>query len=291
MAPKRKAPISKLAGQKPANNPKHTARPPPAKKARVEVEYESTPSSKGKGKAAPSSSNASTKSATAAAAGGKGAVGGKQGGGAGAGGLTKKKSTENFNKQPTSVAAAASRKKDKKKPAQKKKVAFPDDTNNDFSQPVGVSHNADNAQPSLLSRHPASTAPTAAFDSTHLPAPITPLHPKEFQVIAGSYEKLLYGLTANFPPLDRQSPAALEGWEWDFKPVFIFPAHQASVKAVGTSEGGKWLATGSTDEIVKIWDLRKRKEVGGLLQHSGTFSRPGSSSEATLEETRGGKLV
>ena len=54
------------------------------------------------------------------------------------------------------------------------------------------------------------------------------------------------------------------------RPIFIFPAHVSCVKAVsGSPMGGKWLATGSVDEIVKVWDLRRRKEIGGLMQHEG----------------------
>jgi len=37
-------------------------------------------------------------------------------------------------------------------------------------------------------------------------------------------------------------------------------------------QGGKWLATGSGDEIIKVWDLRRRKEVGGLMQHEGSIT-------------------
>jgi hypothetical protein len=85
-----------------------------------------------------------------------------------------------------------------------------------------------------------------------------------FLVIAGSYEKLLYGLQGSFGPSasDDQPEVTLE-------PTFIFPAHLACVKAIAASPGGKWLATGSEDEFVKVWDLRRRKEVGSLSQHSG----------------------
>jgi protein MAK11 len=80
-----------------------------------------------------------------------------------------------------------------------------------------------------------------------------------FTIVAGSYEKLLYGLEGS-----------LEGEEINIKPVFIFPAHISCVRALGASpHGGRWLATGSTDEIIKVWDLRRRKEVGGLVQHEG----------------------
>ena len=87
--------------------------------------------------------------------------------------------------------------------------------------------------------------------------------PKSFKVIAGSYERLLYGLEAS---------VTSSGSELVFRlnPIFIFPAHVSCIKAVAASpNGGKWLATGSADEIIKVWDLRRRKEVGGLMHHEG----------------------
>ncbi|KAH8833257.1 WD40-repeat-containing domain protein [Flagelloscypha sp. PMI_526] len=83
-----------------------------------------------------------------------------------------------------------------------------------------------------------------------------------FMVVAGSYEKLLYGLEGSVSETD----------DWSLKPVFIFPAHVSCIKAVAASSGGKWLATGSTDEIIKVWDLRRRKEVGGLMHHEGSIT-------------------
>jgi protein MAK11 len=63
--------------------------------------------------------------------------------------------------------------------------------------------------------------------------------------------------------------------EIKMKPIFIFPAHISCVKAVAASPlGGKWLATGGTDETVKVWDLKRRKELGGLVQHQGRFCVP-----------------
>jgi len=68
------------------------------------------------------------------------------------------------------------------------------------------------------------------------------------------------------------SAAASELLEWTLKPIFIFPAHVSCIKTVAASpQGGKWLATGSGDEIIKVWDLRRRKEIGGLMQHEGFF--------------------
>ncbi|KAH9851888.1 WD40 repeat-like protein [Lenzites betulinus] len=90
--------------------------------------------------------------------------------------------------------------------------------------------------------------------------------PTSFKAICGSYEKLLYGL---------EGTVSAEGSDYSLsiKPIFIFPAHVSCIKAVAASpQGGKWLATGSADEIVKVWDLRRRKEIGGLMHHEGSIT-------------------
>ena len=89
--------------------------------------------------------------------------------------------------------------------------------------------------------------------------------PTSFKLVAGSYEKLLYGLDGQVT-LDEEEKKL----HFHLLPIFIFPAHVSCIKAVAASpHGGKWLATGSADEIIKIWDLRRRKEVGGLMHHEG----------------------
>lgn len=104
----------------------------------------------------------------------------------------------------------------------------------------------------------AQAKPTRTAPAAPTPAPL----PRAFTIVVGSYEKLLYGVQGTYPPSFSSTPT--------LKPVFIFPAHVASVKAVAASpDGGKWLATGSSDEIIKVWDLRRKKEVGGLMQHQG----------------------
>ena len=91
--------------------------------------------------------------------------------------------------------------------------------------------------------------------------------PFSFKIIAGSYERLLYGLQGT---VSASSPTSSE-LEWTLKPIFIFPAHVSYIKTVAASpQGGKWLVTGSGDEIIKVWDLKRRKEVGGLMQHEGS---------------------
>jgi len=95
--------------------------------------------------------------------------------------------------------------------------------------------------------------------------------PSTFKIIAGSYEKLLYGIegktTYSGDDDDKQR------LQFILKPVFAFPAHVSCIKTVAASpSGGKWLATGSADEIIKVWDLRRRKEIGGLMHHEGNVS-------------------
>lgn len=100
----------------------------------------------------------------------------------------------------------------------------------------------------------------------HPPSP----PPRSFKIVAGSYEKLLYGLEGTFSDPDSSEPSSSSRPIPTLKPIFIFPAHVGCVKAVSASpSGGKWLATSSTDEIIKVWDLRRKKEVGGLVHHTG----------------------
>ena len=101
--------------------------------------------------------------------------------------------------------------------------------------------------------------------------PSTSALPGSFIMIAGSYEKLLYGIEGAYTPAEEQEDDGEVNRmvKPDLTPIFIFPAHLAFVKAIAASPGGKWLATGSEDEFIKVWDLRRRKEVGSLSQHTG----------------------
>ncbi|KAJ7249567.1 WD40-repeat-containing domain protein [Mycena haematopus] len=121
-------------------------------------------------------------------------------------------------------------------------------------------------KPSVKGKEKVSAPPAPRRKQKETEAP-TPL-PKSFKIIAGSYEKLLYGLEGSVS-YDTDTAAL----SFHIKPIFIFPAHVSCIKAVAASpHGGKWLATGSADEIVKVWDLRRRKEIGGLMHHEGSIT-------------------
>ena len=75
-------------------------------------------------------------------------------------------------------------------------------------------------------------------------------------IVVGSYERLLFGLSVQ---KDKS-----------MKAEFIFPAHQGCIKSVAS--GGKYLASGGTDEIIKLYDLESKKELGHLSPQAGTIN-------------------
>ncbi|WFD00099.1 Protein mak11 [Malassezia yamatoensis] len=87
------------------------------------------------------------------------------------------------------------------------------------------------------------------------------------RIVVGSYERFLYGLAAFMRVTQEGS------YECVIEPQFVFPAHVASIRAVACAgDGAKWLCTGGTDETIKVWDLRRKKEVGALIGHEGTIT-------------------
>jgi len=112
---------------------------------------------------------------------------------------------------------------------------------------------------------PAPTPKSKGKQKAQDPQLPTPLA-STLKLVAGSYEKLLYGIDA------RPETTEDGTLKFELKPRFIFPAHVSCIKAVAASpKGGKWLATGSADEIIKVWDLKRRKEIGGLMHHEGVY--------------------
>ncbi|TFK39731.1 WD40-repeat-containing domain protein [Crucibulum laeve] len=167
---------------------------------------------------------------------------------------------------PTRVAA--SRIKGSPRPQSKPKAASPElkDTEPVITSAPIVSEKKKGKRKENFASGSNATKPTPKFKKRKNDDEAHEL-PSTFKVIAGSYEKLLYGLDGTTTVGDDSK------LEYHMKPIFIFPAHVSCIKAVAASpHGGKWLATGSADEIVKVWDLRRRKEIGGLMHHEGSIT-------------------
>ncbi|KAH6654089.1 WD40-repeat-containing domain protein [Truncatella angustata] len=124
--------------------------------------------------------------------------------------------------------------------------------------------------------------------------------PFTIQIVAGSYDRVLHGITATITPDDDRT---------EFADTFLFNAHTSAIRCIALSppsapEPGKsqkvMLATGSTDERINVFNISahppskksqeeqdllskiaprkilenaKNREVGALLHHSSTVTK------------------
>ncbi|XP_032537362.1 p21-activated protein kinase-interacting protein 1 [Chiroxiphia lanceolata] len=78
------------------------------------------------------------------------------------------------------------------------------------------------------------------------------------ELVAGCYEQVLLGF------------ATRPGQSWTIVPDFTHHAHSASLSAVAVNN--RYVVTGSRDETIQIYDMKKKIEHGALLQHNGTIT-------------------
>lgn len=113
---------------------------------------------------------------------------------------------------------------------------------------------------------PSTTTTAAAASTAATTTWIQPPAPQSsFRIITGSYERLLYGLQVT--QTKTSSSSGPSNLSLSFTPVFQFPAHPSAIKCLASSRfstTSKYLVTAGQDELVKIWDLRRKKEVGSL---------------------------
>ncbi|KAM4705383.1 p21-activated protein kinase-interacting protein 1 [Rhinophrynus dorsalis] len=79
------------------------------------------------------------------------------------------------------------------------------------------------------------------------------------ELVVGSYEQILFGYQV------RQ-----EGEKWLATADFTHHAHTASLSVVAVNN--RFVATGSKDETIQIYDMKKKVEHGSLLHHNGTIT-------------------
>lgn len=79
------------------------------------------------------------------------------------------------------------------------------------------------------------------------------------EIVIGTYEKYLlgYNLEMNMD-------------QFILKPSFTTEAHLQPIKCIASSK--KYLASGSIDEKIQLFNMKTRKELGALQQHNGTIT-------------------
>jgi len=85
----------------------------------------------------------------------------------------------------------------------------------------------------------------------------------EIEILAGTYEEFLLGYKLT-------SENTKDGKQYSLKQSFTNHSHSGSLRSVANV--GKFLASGSTDEVIRLVNLSTRTEHGFLQQQSGTIT-------------------
>ncbi|KAM9233339.1 p21-activated protein kinase-interacting protein 1 isoform 2-T2 [Dugong dugon] len=85
------------------------------------------------------------------------------------------------------------------------------------------------------------------------------------ELVAGCYEQVLFGFAVH-----RESEASGDLEKWTPVADFTHHAHTASLSAVAVNS--RFVVTGSKDETIHIYDMKKKIEHGALLHHNGTIT-------------------
>ena len=88
----------------------------------------------------------------------------------------------------------------------------------------------------------------------------------KFLISIGSYERIIYGVDVEVTSNNEEddSKITLTG-----ALAFAIPAHNGHIKCIASCP--KFLVSGGVDEVIRIFDLKKRKDLGSINQHDGTI--------------------
>ncbi|KAK6343882.1 hypothetical protein TWF696_007536 [Orbilia brochopaga] len=130
-------------------------------------------------------------------------------------------------------------------------------------------------------RHPPATdsSPAPSTDLSSLS-----LNAVSFQIVAGSYDRVLHGLRAT-----------VTGEKCSFTPLFLFTAHASSIRCLavspadsGSATGKRVLATSSPDTKINLYHLHTRTHLGSLAPPSASpttsLSFPSRSTLISTDE-------
>ena len=113
------------------------------------------------------------------------------------------------------------------------------------------------------------------------------------QVIVGTYEKVLHGITATILPQDEEGTE--ENSQVKFADNFLFTAHGSAIRCLAISQANATnstkpqkviLASGSSDQIINLYQL----STEATTRHPKTPSVPTLADNETLENSRNREL-
>ncbi|XP_022373455.1 p21-activated protein kinase-interacting protein 1 [Enhydra lutris kenyoni] len=87
------------------------------------------------------------------------------------------------------------------------------------------------------------------------------------ELVAGCYEQVLFGFAIHPEPDTGGDP---EEQKWTSAADFTHHAHTASLSAVAVNS--RFVVTGSKDETIHIYDMKKKIDHGALVHHNGTIT-------------------
>ncbi|XP_017746645.1 p21-activated protein kinase-interacting protein 1 isoform X1 [Rhinopithecus roxellana] len=86
------------------------------------------------------------------------------------------------------------------------------------------------------------------------------------ELVAGCYEQVLFGFAVH----PESEACGDHEQQWTLVADFTHHAHTASLSAVAVNS--RFVVTGSKDETIHIYDMKKKIEHGALVHHSGTIT-------------------
>ncbi|KAM8792140.1 p21-activated protein kinase-interacting protein 1 isoform 2-T2 [Rhynchonycteris naso] len=85
------------------------------------------------------------------------------------------------------------------------------------------------------------------------------------ELVAGCYEQVLFGFAVQLEP-----KASGDREKWTPIADFTHHAHTASLSAVAANS--RFIVTGSRDETIHIYDMKRKMDHGALVHHNGTIT-------------------
>ncbi|GAB1298106.1 p21-activated protein kinase-interacting protein 1 [Apodemus speciosus] len=85
------------------------------------------------------------------------------------------------------------------------------------------------------------------------------------ELVAGSYEQVLFGFTVHRGP-------ARSGHQETWTPVADFTHHGHTASLSAMASNSRYVVTGSKDETIHIYDMKRKVEHGALVHHTGTVT-------------------